>query len=311
MSRVLVTGAHGFIGRFLVPALVRAGHEVVAAGRGKPPPAVAALWTAAVQTVVHGDLRGDVDWRELLAGVDFVVHLAAIAHTGPGVPDAEYDRVNHRASAALAAGAAAAGVRRLVLVSSIRAQSGAAADRVLTEAQTAQPQDAYGRSKLAAEAAVARSGVDFTVLRPVVVYGPGIKGNLRTLARLAALPLPLPFGAFTNRRSLLAIDNLAAAVSHVLTHRKSRRQTYVVADPHPVTPAQIVRALRAGLGRPDGLLDVPPGLIRLALTLAGRRRQWEQIGGPMVVDPGKLIAAGWQPRTDTAAAMAQMMREKP
>jgi UDP-glucose 4-epimerase len=304
VSLVLVTGASGFIGRALVPALVAAGHDVRAASRGAP------AFAPPVETVSHGDLRvapGDaVNWRPLLAGVDAVVHLAGIAHTGQGVPAADYDRVNHRATRALAAAARTAGVRRVVLLSTIRAQTGPQADHVLTEEDAPAPTDPYGHSKLAAETALADSGVDFTVLRPVLVYGPGVKGNLRTLARLASLPVPLPFGAFANRRSLLAAGNLVSAIAFVLGHPRSAGETYVVSDLQPVSVAEIMKALRAGRGRPPGLVRVPPGLIRLGLAMLGRGRQWGQLGGQLVVNPGKLVIAGWRPGTDTAAGLAEM-----
>jgi nucleoside-diphosphate-sugar epimerase len=303
VSRVLVTGASGFIGRALVPALVTAGYEVRAAGRSTP------SFARPVETASHGDLDADVDWLPLLDGVDFVVHLAGIAHTGPGVPEAQYDCVNHQATAALADVARQVGVKRVVFVSTIRAQSGPRADRVLTEEDAPEPTDAYGRSKLAAEAALARSGADFTVLRPVLVYGPGIKGNLRALARLAALPVPLPFGAFTNRRSLLSIGNLVAAITFVLGHPESSGETYVVSDLQPVSLAQIVKALRAGMGRGPGLINVPPGVIRLGLTMLGHSRTWDQLGGQLAVNPGKLAIAGWRPKTDTATELAAMGRE--
>jgi nucleoside-diphosphate-sugar epimerase len=298
VSRVLVTGASGFVGRALVPMLVTAGYKVRAAARHKP------SFALPVETASHGDLDAGVDWQPLLADVDFVVHLAGIAHTGPGVPAAQYDRVNHLATAALAQAAQKAGVSRVVFISTIRAQTGPRADYVLTEDDAPDPTDPYGRSKLAAETAVARSGVDFTVLRPVLVYGPGIKGNLRTLARLAALPVPLPFGAFTNRRSLLGVDNLVAAIIFVLRHQQSSGETYVVADLKPVPLAQIVNALRAGMGRPPGLLRVPPAVIRLVLAMLGCSRYWDQLGGQLVVDPGKLVSAGWRPETDTASGLA-------
>ena len=159
------------------------------------------------------------------------------------------------------------------------------------------------------EVALARSGVDFTVLRPVLVYGSGAKGNLRSLMRLAALPLPLPFGAFTNRRSLVSVQNLVAAAAHVLRHGASSGETYVVGDPHPVSLADIVRALRAGLGTAPRLLAVPPGLIRLGLAMLGRSRSWDQLNGQLVVDPSKLIAAGWRPDADTTGALAAVARE--
>jgi nucleoside-diphosphate-sugar epimerase len=303
VSRILVTGASGFIGRALVPALAAAGHHVRAAARNRP-----VGFAPPVETAIHGDLGANVDWRPLVAGMDFVVHLAGLAHTGPGVAEAHYDRVNHRATADLAAAVRSAGIGRLVLVSSIRAQSGPAADRVLTEADAPRPTDAYGGSKLAAEVALSQSGVAFTVLRPVLVYGAGAKGNLRMLTRLAALAIPLPFGAFTGRRSVVSVQNLIAAIAHVLQHVASGGETYVVADPQPLSLADMVAALRHGMDKPPGLIAVPPRVIRLGLAMLGRSRNWDRLNGRLIVDPAKLIATGWQPNPDTKGALAAMAR---
>jgi nucleoside-diphosphate-sugar epimerase len=178
---------------------------------------------------------------------------------------------------------------------------------VVSERDTPRPTDAYGRSKLAAERAVAASGVPFTILRPVLVYGPGVKGKLRTLMRLAALPIPLPFAALEARRSLVSLANLASAIGFVLREAACAGETYVVAEPEPVTIAEIVTALRRGRGKSPGLVAVPPVLLRLALMAAGRGANWEQIGGTLVADPVKLMAAGWRPDRDTMKALAAMM----
>jgi nucleoside-diphosphate-sugar epimerase len=302
MSRVLVTGASGFVGRALVPALVGAGYNVRAAGRHAPLPFV-----PPVEVAIHGDLGAGVDWRPLLTEVDLIVHLAGIAHTS-GVAAARYDVVNHLATAALAKAAATARVKRLVFVSTIRAQTGPRSDHVLTDDDPPRPTDPYGRSKLAAEVALARSGVDFAVLRPVLVYGPGAKGNLRALARLAALPVPLPFAAFTSRRSVLGVHNLVAAIAHVLRHPPCGGETYVVADLQPVSLADMVKALRAGLGRAPKLIKAPPALVRVGLAMLGRSRSWDQLDGQLIVDPSKLINAGWRPDLDTAAGLAAIAR---
>lgn len=308
-GRVLVTGASGFVGRPLVRALADAGVPVRATSRD---PRAAGL-PATVETVATPDYRSAVDWTPLLAGVDRVVHLAGIAHTGVAASTAAYEQVVHRATAELAAACARAGVPRLVFMSSVRAQTGPAADTVLTEDDAAQPSDDYGRAKLAAEDAVRVAAVDWTILRPVLVYGPGVKGNLAGLLRLADTPWPLPVKGFGGRRSLLSLDNLIAAVRHVLQVPAAARQTYLVADPAPVTLPQILVALRRGLGRPPRMFALPGWLFETGLRGLGKEEVWQRLNGSLVADPGKLMRAGWRPQGNTMdglASMAAAQREK-
>ncbi len=184
------------------------------------------------------DLSDETDLSPLVDGVDAVIHLAGIAHARAS--DAAYEAINHRATAALAAAARAANVKRFVFVSSILAQSGSSADHVLTENDTPSPQNAYGKSKLAAEQAVRASGVPFAILRPVVVYGAGAKGNFAAIKKLSSLPLPLPFGALENRRSVLSIDNFNTAILTLMTAPAALGETFIAANPEPVTIGQIV-----------------------------------------------------------------------
>jgi nucleoside-diphosphate-sugar epimerase len=309
--KVLVTGASGFVGRAVVAVLAAQGDDVHAAIRARADSAddgnSEQAFPHGVTVLSHGDLGADIDWTGPLTGIDAVVHLAGTAHAGPGIAEECYDRVNHRATATLAAAARDAGVSRFVFVSSIRAQTGPAADHVVSEQDTPRPTDAYGRSKLAAERAVAASGVPFTILRPVLVYGPCVKGNLRALMRLAALPIPLPFSALEGRRSLVSRANLASAIGFVLRQPACAGETYVVADPDPLTIGEIVTALRRGRGRPPGLVAVPEVLLRLGLTAVGRGINWEQISGGLVADPAKLMAAGWRPERHTMTALAEMV----
>jgi len=305
MSRILVTGATGFIGRAVVAALAADGHDIRAAVRRPPQPA----FGSGVEVVQHGDLAQPVDWRAALVGVDAVVHLAGIAHIGRGVPPEAYDRVNRRATAELAAAAAQAGVRRFVFVSSIRAQSGPAADHALTEADAAAPVDPYGRSKLAAEAAVRAAGVPFTILRPVALYGPGMKGNFRLLARAAASPLPLPVKDLGNRRSLLGIDNFVSALRFVLASPQTEGETYVVADPGmPPRLSDVFATLRQARGRRPFVVPMPTHYLEIPLRLIGRGDVWERFGGNLRVDASKLMAAGWQPAHDTRAGLTAMIQ---
>jgi UDP-glucose 4-epimerase len=303
VTRVLVTGATGFVGRALVTALARRNISVRATVRRPPEPAL----DPAVEVVAVPDLADDIDWGPSLTGVDAVVHLAGIAHVGSDIPDETYDRVNHVATAHLAVAAQRANVAHFIYASSVRAQSGPAAGRALTEADAPQPTDAYGRSKRDAEFAIRVAGVPYTILRPVVVYGPGVKGNIASLMRLTATPWPLPFAAFANQRSLLALDNLISAIDFLLT-RPATNDLYLVADPTPVSFCEIVATLREAQGHRRRLIAVPPAVFKTFFEAIGRRDAWERLGGGLVASPAKLIALGWRPQVETRGGLAAMAR---
>jgi nucleoside-diphosphate-sugar epimerase len=304
MSRVLVTGASGFIGRAVVAAFAKDGRAVRAAVRQPPQPA----FTAGVDVVQHPDLAQPFDWQPLLDGVDAVIHLAGIAHTG-GADAGLYDRVNRQATALLAKAAAQAGVNRFVFVSSIRAQSGPSADHALSERDPPAPSDPYGRSKLAAEDAVRASGAPFTILRPVLLYGPGVKGNFALLARSARSWLPLPLKDFNNRRAMLGIDNFISALAFVLSTPAAVGETYLVGDPGmPPRLADVIATLRQAQNRRALLLPLPPHYLEMPLRLFGRGDVWDRFGGNLRVDVAKLIAAGWRPAHDTRAGLTAMVQ---
>ena len=296
---MLVTGASGFVGRPLVAALAAAGLAVRAATRS------AVRFPAGVEPAVVPDFTQPVDWDPLLRGIDAVVHAAGLAHADSArIPVGTFDRVNRVATQQLAMAASRAGVAHFVFVSSVRAQIGASAEHVLRETDAPRPTDRYGRSKLEAEAAVRAAGVPFTILRPVVIYGPEAKANFRLLVRLASLPIPLPFAAFAHRRSILCIDNLISAILFVLSHRTTIGETFLIADPVPVTLRDLIVMLRQAQGRKPGLVAVPPRLLRLALTVLGQAHLWDRISGELAVDTGKLEALGWRPAVDTKAGLA-------
>ncbi len=281
--RVLVTGAAGFLGSYLVADLP--GHTLICASR-RPMPG--ADWRPLP------DLGGDVDWAPLLQDVDAVVHLANIAHQLASEDD--FARVNQRATASLCAAAKAAGTRQLVYVSSIYAQVGHSSPRVIRETDVPTPINAYGRSKLATERIVAESGVPFTILRPALVLGTGAKGNAGTLKKLARLPLPLPLGSIDAKRSFLSAENFPGAVATVLADPRALGETYIVADPDPRTVGEVVADMRARLGHKPNLFALPRASLELGLKAIGGQGIWEKIGTPFIASADKLLALGWKPK---------------
>jgi nucleoside-diphosphate-sugar epimerase len=286
--RVLVTGADGFVGRHLVPYLAAQGYQVIAASRTQSSSDSPNIVPARLP-----DLARPFDWQPLLQQCDVVVHLAGIAHKF--AVDDIYDRVNHRAAAALAEAAYRSGIKHMVFISSIAAQCGTFSDQELREEDPPRPNNAYGRSKLAAERAIRNSGVPFTILRPVVIYGAGEKGNFATVHRISRLPLPLPFGALKARRSVLSIENFNSAIATVLTNPRALGETFIVSDPTPLTVADLIIRYRVSLGRTSQLLPLPEKWLEYALKAAGQTSTWERLGCPLVANPSKIIAIGWNP----------------
>jgi UDP-glucose 4-epimerase len=294
--RVLVTGASGFIGLAVVASFAADGHAVRAALRRPPQPP----FCEGVEVVQHADFEQSVDWRPLLDDIDAVIHLAGVAHAGRGLAPGLYDRINRMTTRDLATEAALAGVGHFVFISSVRAQSGPVAKHILSEGDLPNPTDAYGASKLAAEEEIRSTGVPYTILRPVLVYGPGVKGNLALLSRMASLPVPLPLRSFSNRRSFLGLDNLASALKFVLSSPASMGETYLVADPGvPLALSEIVTILRQAKGRRAPIFPVPVRFIEATLRALRQEELWERIGGNLQVDTTKFIAAGWRPLHDT------------
>jgi nucleoside-diphosphate-sugar epimerase len=285
-TTVLVTGSDGFIGRHLVPYLAARGHKVIAASRS------ACAERPNIKLIRVPDLSRPFDWEPLLRQCDAVVHLAGIAHTF--AEDDLYDRVNHQATRALADAAFRCRVH-LVFVSSIAAQSGSFSIVELTEDEIPKPTNAYGRSKLAGERAIRQSGVSFTILRPVVIYGEGEKGNLAAIRKISRLPVPLPFGGLKARRSVLSVQNLNLAITIGLTDPRADGELFIVADPMPITVADMIARNRVRLGRSPWLFPIPDSWLKHSLYAIGQGAVWHRIGCPLVARPDKLLALGWKP----------------
>jgi nucleoside-diphosphate-sugar epimerase len=313
--QVLVTGATGFIGRHLVDALLRRGHRVSCVVRraSEIPPA---LHAEPVVRIEIDDIAGDIDWAPRLQGVDAVVHLAARVHVMQETaadPLESFRRVNALGTRRLAEAAVAAGVRRFVYVSSIKVNGESTSDAPFRADDAPAPADPYAVSKLEAERRLwglaAKSATEFVVVRPPLVYGPGVKGNFARLVQWVERGLPLPLGAIRNRRSLLAVENLVDFLGVCLVHPRAAGEVFLVADGHDWSTPQLIRAIAAALQRPPRLIPVPAWLLTGAAGLLGRRAAIARLCGSLQVDIAKNREwLEWAPPVDAAQAVASTVR---
>jgi len=307
----LVTGASGFVGRFVCRQLLDAGMAVRAASRNRDSYVVAGC-----ETVETGNLDGSTDWAAALKGVDSVVHLAAMTHrlsTDVGID--EYRRLNVDATRRLAAAAASAGISRFVFMSSVKV-NGEASPRdgdgmpmPVRAEDPPQPTTDYGRTKLEAERCLEEVATDgqmaVAVLRPPLVYGPGNKANMLSLFRAVNRGIPLPFASFDNRRSLIYVENLAAAVGAALLSTRQGWQVYTLDDIQISVP-DLIRSIAAALGTAPRLVPVPVALMRYLARMTGRSATFDKLAGSLVVD-GKRIREelGWEPAVDFDEALTR------
>jgi UDP-glucose 4-epimerase len=298
-----LTGATGFIGQHLLRELPRRGHRLRVLLRH---PSSVPMQCA---SAVIGDLARPRNMSAALEGVDAVIHSAGLTHGMSGIPEDDYRVLNTEATINLARAARRAGAKRFIFLSSIRAQSGPTADTILTEADDPNPTDAYGRSKLAAERGLKDLDLDWVSLRAALVYGPGVRGNIAQLMWLARSPFPLPLRSLTARRSLLALENLSAAIETVLKAPGTLRRPFIAADAEPLTVAEMIAAMRNGLGRQRRVFPMPPVLLEFVLRLIGQGEIYRRMSGSLIADPAALIALGWTPRVTTSEGLSRLMQD--
>ena len=309
---VLVTGANGFVGRALCAALRDAGRRV--RGIVRLPAGNAAVYGC--DEIIAGDICDGLDWSRALKGIDSVVHLAGRAHvTRDSTPDplAAYRRVNVDATRRLARAAADCGVRRCVFLSSIKVNGEKTTGRAFSASDAPCPEDHYAISKREAEETLWRtsqeSGLEIVVLRPALVYGPGVKGNFLKLMNVIARGWPLPLGSIDNRRSLVYVGNLADAIILSLEHPAAAGKTYLLADDEGISTPDLIRSTARALGKPPRLLPFAPALLKLAGMVTGQSGAVSRLVGSLQVDSSRIRRElEWRPRCDLACGLRETAR---
>jgi nucleoside-diphosphate-sugar epimerase len=287
---MLVTGASGFVGTALVNRL-RNDAEFLARASSRRAPVSA----DGVDFVVAPDLGPDAEWGSALQGADIVVHLAARVHVMQDTNSdalAAFRTVNTAATDNLARQAARAGVRRFVYLSSIKVNGEQTLPgRPFTERDVPLPLDAYGLSKHEAELAlrqVARqTSLEVVIIRPPLVYGPGVKANFRQLLRWITTGVPLPLGAIHNQRSLVGLDNLVDLIITCARHPAAANETFLVSDGQDLSTTELVKRLAKELGRPARLIPVSAPLLRLGLQMLRKGDIAERLCESLQVDGSK------------------------
>ncbi|WP_261540550.1 UDP-glucose 4-epimerase family protein [Burkholderia multivorans] len=299
MTHFLVTGANGFVGRVVCRRLLDAGHTVTALVR-RPGSSI-----AGVREWVHdaADFDGLEERWPMDFAADCVIHLAARVHVmreeSPD-PDAVFNATNVAGSLRLAKAARVHGARRIVYASSIKAVGESDAGAPLSEAVNPTPHDAYGRSKLRAERQLmqfsASSGLDVVIVRPLLVYGPGVRANFLRMMDAVARGMPLPLGSITARRSVVYVDNLADALLQCAIDPRAAGECFHVADDDAPSVTGLLQLVGDALGRPARLIAAPPAVLRALGTLIGRRAEVDRLTGSLQLDTGRISRVlGWHP----------------
>lgn len=310
---VLVTGANGFVGSAVITALTSLdAFKILGAVRvmsGGPP--------CEFNVIAVGNLNADTDWSSALHGQEIVIHTAARVHVMNDTADdplVEFRKANVDGTLSLARQAAAAGVQRFIFISSIKVNGeGTELGHPYRADDTPAPQDPYGVSKMEAEQGLrvlaSETGMEVVIIRPVLVYGPGVKANFRSMMSWLRKGIPLPLGATGNKRSLVAVDNLVDLIATCIDHPAAANQTFLVSDGEDLSTTQLLQRMGSALGRPARLLPVPASLLQAGAAMLGRRAIAQRLCGSLQVDIGKtreLLA--WAPPVSVDDALRKTAR---
>lgn len=295
---ILLTGASGFLGESLSEFLDHDSRFVLTrAVRRK-----GSLKDS--RDVLIDALHAGTDWARALHEQDVVVHAAARAHVMNEEsvnPLVEYRRVNVDGTLNLARQAASAGVRRFIYLSSIKVNGESTPlGQPFSEEDNPSPEDAYGVSKMEAEHGLKElcreTRMELVIIRPPLVYGPGVKGNFASMIKLVGKGVPLPFGSVRNKRSLVALDNLVDLIVTCIDHPSAANEIFLVSDGYDLSTTELLRGVGAAMGKPARLVPVPPSLLTLAASVLGRKAIAQRLIGSLQVDISRARnLLGWQP----------------
>jgi len=312
---VLITGATGFIGSRLVNFLGAqfAGVDLRLAVRHRPDELQVPKVLLAGSIEVVGDINPYTNWTDSLVGVDVVIHLAARVHVMNDValdPLDEYRNTNTLATIHLAEEAAKAGVKRFIYLSSIKVNGeNTKLGQAYSEDSTPAPIDPYGVSKWEAELGLkkicSRTGMEFVIIRPPLVYGPEVKANFQKLMGLVAKGFPLPLGIVHNQRSMLALDNLVSFISEVMTNPLAANQCFLLSDGEDISTTQLLRLIAKGMGKPIWLLPVPVFILKAAAQVLGASSAADRLLGSLQIDSSKARQLlQWRPSLSVEEGIA-------
>lgn len=289
---ILVTGASGFVGRALCDHISH--QELHAYGLLRK---TQENLSVKKQFIVE-DFLSHSDWRPILKGIDGVIHTAGLAHVR-GRPDKDYYEINTEITKKLALECVKAGIKRFVYISSTHVHVSSASPHLLTPKSSFNPETAYGKSKLLAEEALREiektTGLEVVIVRPPLVYGPNVAGNVLTLLKAIQKNMPFPFASIKNRRSMVFVKNLADALILCTTHSAAKGHTFFVSDDRPLSIGQLIQGLAKGMGRKANLFYCPEVLMKIPFKLLGKTEALEKITGSLQIDISHIQETlGWK-----------------
>ena len=309
---ICVTGANSFVGSALCKSLFDLNHQVCGIIRNRD----SARGCKGINYFLVESINAETSWDSALRNIEVIIHLAARVHVlKETIPDpiTAFRQINTLGTEHLARMAAQMGVRRLVFLSTIGVNGKETPDKPFNETDTLAPRDAYALSKWEAELALMQvateTSLEVVILRPPLVYGPGVKGNFLRLLQAVRRGIPLPLASIRNRRSIIFLGNLVEAIITCMTHPQAKGKTYLVSDDEHISTAELISRIARAMGKPARLWPFPAELLRIAATLAGKSAEADRLLNSLLVDSSKIRSElGWKPSSSLDQGLAETAR---